>query len=114
MRTAYDLSHVKSVKAWGLLYKGKMAGRMVANYSDNPMGSVCTATVSVWAGPLKPQELYAGKGTGTAGGGGYDKLSAAVYEAIEKMGFAPRKLSHGNGETVTEFEAWGYTVIEVL
>ena len=38
MKTAYDLNHVKSVSALVLLFNGENAGRMVANYSDNPNG----------------------------------------------------------------------------
>ena len=76
----YDMKHVKSVSAYALLYKGKYAGRIVANWSDNPNGSVCTAVVMIHDGPFRDMPVTTGK----AGGGGYDKLSAAVHEAICK------------------------------
>jgi hypothetical protein len=71
---------VKSVSAYVLMYKGKYAGRIVANWSDNPMGSVCTAGVYIFDGPFESMPSTTGK----AGGCGYDKLSAAVHEAICK------------------------------
>jgi len=77
----YDLKHVKSVSAYILLYKGKYAGRIVANWSDNPCGSVCTAGVYIFDGPFESMPTTTGK----AGGGGYDKLSAAVRNALGKI-----------------------------
>ena len=76
----YDMKHIKSVSAYVLMYKGKFAGRIVANWSDNPNGSVCTAVVMIFDGPLDSMPVTTGK----AGGCGYDKLSAAVHEAICK------------------------------
>ncbi len=52
MIPAYELKHCKSVSAVALSFEGKYAGRIVANWSDNPNGSVCTATVAIWHGPL--------------------------------------------------------------
>jgi hypothetical protein len=107
MKTAYDLNHVKSVSALALLFNGENAGRMVANYSDNPNGSVCTATVTAWKGPLKDRQGM----TGRAGGYGYDKLSSAVFQALRKSGIDTIKT---DGETCKMFESLGYQVIEVL
>lgn len=109
MKTAYDLNHVKSVKAWALLFNGEEAGRMVANYSDNPAGSVCTATVSAWKGPLKDRQGMTGK----ARGYGYGKLSSAVFQALRKGGI-DTKNGDGSENTRQEFELLGYQVIEVL
>ena len=114
MKYAHDYSHAKSVTAWGLLYQGKEAGKLIANWSDNPAGSVCAATVWVSAGPLA-EWYYSFPKTGRARGYGYDKLSAAVASAFIAAGVQPRALeSAGNGQTREEFEAWGYTVIRVL
>lgn len=103
----------KSTTAWALLYEGKEAGRVIANWSDNPAGSVCSASVIAFHGPLA--EYGFGYDTvGRADGYGYDKLSTAVSRCFTKA-FCPTKvLKAGNGETRAEFAAWGYTVIEVL
>lgn len=124
-RTAYDLSHVKSVTVWTILrpsgglgfapetlerrrlengepIPASIVGKIVANYSDNPNGSVCTATVSLYdryapAGSIgnRPYTDSTGakhdsgdslKGTGSAGGYGYDKFSAAVADALTDAG----------------------------
>ena len=76
MRSAYELSHVKSVSAMALTHRGGHAGNIVANWGDSDQGSTCTLTLSIWAGPLKGD-----KATGRAGGGGYDKWSAAFDDA---------------------------------
>ncbi len=115
MRTAFDCKHVKSVHAWALLHpdapNGRGAGRIVADFSDNPAGAVCTATVCVWAGPLA--EMPAS--TGRAGGYGYCKFSAAVDEALCKAGQDAGDM-HGRGGSAIRkwFEARGYQCIEVI
>lgn len=84
MRTAYEFSHVKSVTAICLLKGGEPVGSIVANWSDNPAGTVCTATIkidsNVTGENLQGRYLY---GTGKAGGYGYDKLSSAIYQALK-------------------------------
>lgn len=115
-KSAYDYSHVKSVSAWALLFNGEQAGKVVANWSDNPMGSVCTCTITVYAGPGKVwKEGYKSHMTGQAGGCGYDKLSGAFSDALHRFGVAHPNL-HGAGSEACK--AWlrslGYTVIEVL
>ena len=84
-KNIYDYSHVKGVSYACLSHHastrpGGFAGRIVANWSDNPAGSVCTAQVSIWEGPLAciPNTI------GRAGGYGYDKLSAAIQSAITR------------------------------
>ena len=77
----FDMKHVKSVSADVLIYNGQYAGRIVANWSDNPNGSVCTAVIHVFIGPLEDIPVTTGK----AGGYGYDKLSSAVHEALAKV-----------------------------
>lgn len=123
MVTAFDLKHVKGVRAVALLWEGQPAGRIVANYSDNPMGSVCTATVHIWTGPLGGMP----GSTGRAGGCGYDKFSAAVMDAFGiadrattvdphphwEMQIQQAGLEHGNGDTGGAFEELGYQYMEV-
>lgn len=82
-KSAFDCKHVRSVMAYVLTHPdcerpGAIAGRIVGDFSDNPNGAVCTATLHVWAGPLK----FIPTTTGKAGGGGYDKASAAVCDAL--------------------------------
>lgn len=125
-RSAFDCAHVKSVSAWALLFpeeSGKLgeAGKMVANWSDNPNGSVCTATLAIWDGPLKDLE----KCTGQAGGYGYDKLSAAFVDALQRSNFEtldvsrtaekPRPMHAAGKEKAKEWlTKLGYMVIEVI
>lgn len=111
MKSAFECSHVKSVKAYAIMFKGENAGRIVANYSDNPNGSVCTCTVHFWLGPLKDKPGT----TGRAGGYGYDKLSAAFEDAINRIG-VPISEVHGVGETAIEkwLNGHGYKTIKVI
>jgi hypothetical protein len=107
--TTRDMQHAKNTSAWALMKDGHMAGRMVANWNRGTY-ITCTATVI----------LYDNSGfgfrqaTGTAGGYGYDKLSAAVYRALKEMQIEPVKLEPANGLTRAEFEALGFQVVEVL
>ena len=119
MKSAFDFNHVKSVKAWALTFKGEMAGRIVANYSDNPAGSVCVASAGFWGGPFKDKE----HSTGRAGGYGYDKFSAAVSEALHKIGVVneldgrwlkSNALFIGDSSVKNFLEAKGYKVLEVI
>lgn len=119
-KSAFDGSHVKSVSAYVLIHAdsdrpGKVAGRIVANYSDNPNGSVVTATVHVWDGPLAACPST----TGRAGGYGYDKMSAAVYDALDRAEWEGKPtVPHFNGAGMSEvtrwFESLGYVCAGVI
>lgn len=120
MKSAFECKHVKAVTAWVLFYGWDEVGRVVANFSDGRNGSVCTCTVAIWKGPLY-QEGEAR--TGKAGGSGYDKFSAAFYEAItstkqgNKMAMNPNaKNLSGCGAAAVEsyLVELGYRVIRVL
>lgn len=120
-KSAFDCSHVKSVRAWAILHDGKgergsdaNAGRIVANFSDNPNGSVCTLTLHFWGGPL---EIMPGT-TGQAGGYGYDKFSAAMSDALSRAyGLEPEALQFPPSEhlpngipyfpSTSDVAAWG-------
>lgn len=110
MKSAFEFNHVKSVKAWAVLFDGEEAGRIVANFSDNPNGSVCTSSVGFWAGPLKGKE----SSTGRAGGYGYDKFSASVSSALSKIGVKNDVDGRGAASVRSLLEGLGYQVIEVL
>ena len=114
MKNIFDFPHVKSVRAWALMRKGKMAGKIVANFSDNPAGSVCTAQVIIWTGPLSEEKIEV-PALGKAGGYGYDKFSAAVSGSLIRLGFNPGTMS-GEGDTSVKafFEKNGYVVVEVV
>ena len=124
MKTAYDYKHVKGTTAIALIKDGKQAGKIVANWSDNPNGTVCTATVHIecWG------ESYVG--TGRASGYGYDKLSAAIYDALQNAYYhrwdssrdlteihhdlsKVYKVEPGSGNQRHVFELLGYTYIEI-
>jgi hypothetical protein len=114
-KNIFDSKHVKGVKAWALLSNGEMAGKVVANYSDNPMGTVCSASVIIWSGQLKDKITNDGVCIGKAGGYGYDKFSAACDSAIRKMGLNPGDMNGRGAENVKAFlEKNGYTVLEVI
>jgi len=110
MKSAFEMPHVKSVKAWAVTFNGEMAGRIVANYSDNPNGSVCTATVGFWDGPFKNTSAA----TGRAGGYGYDKFSAAVSYALKKISVKNDVDGRGDSSVKSLLENLGYSVIEVI
>lgn len=71
-------------------------GKIIANWSDNPNGSVCTAQVflHIDSDKIVPKQRSVDlMGTptlldcpliGKAGGGGYDKLSAAICYALRE------------------------------
>lgn len=111
MKSAYELKHVSSVRAWALLHDGKEAGRVVANFSDNPAGSVCTCTVNIWAGKFKDLPSMTGK----AGGYGYCKFSAAFADAFWRQKIECSGVNSA-GETAMErfLDEHGYSVIRVL
>jgi hypothetical protein len=134
--SVYDMSHVKSVSFVVLAHPqstrpGNFAGRIVANWSDNPAGSVCTAQMSIWEGPLS----FIPNTIGKAGGYGYDKLSAAIESGLWKakedkalrsssMTQAERELMSalkwpnmgGAGFSVvrTWLGSFGYTVVDAI
>lgn len=73
-RSPYELAGPSRVAAWSLLYAGKPAGKIVADY---PGGSV-TAGVWVWGGPLANLPGTWARVTGN----GYCRFSAAVCKAL--------------------------------
>lgn len=125
MKTIYDYKHVKGVSAVALLKDGQRAGKIVANWSDNPAGTVCTAAVIL---SIDGGEQVSG--IGKAGGYGYDKLSSAIYEALKRCKRSrfidneiidtpfPMhehiKVHPGSGDQRQAFEEAGYTYIEII
>jgi hypothetical protein len=119
MKTIKEFKHVAGTTAKAILFEGKPAGRLIANYSDNPNGTVCTASVIIWAGPLKEaKHPKTGKqfdygNTGKAGGYGYDKLSQAVWQCFENVGIETIRVKPANGQTDEEFTARGYVIFDI-
>lgn len=114
MKRVFDMSGPQSVTAYALIFEGKPAGRILANWSGS---GNCTASVYIFAGPLFEAQKGAKKldfgNIGRAGGGGYDKLSSAVWSCFDAAGIATKELKPGNGQTETEFRLWGYEVFQV-
>jgi hypothetical protein len=119
MKRVHEMKGPQSTTAWALLFNGKPAGKMVANWSNNSNGTVCSASVYIYNGPLDLKQqtskykLDFGN-IGKAGGSGYDKLSQAVYQCFLNCGIETKTVRPANGRTRDEFEAWGYEVIEVI
>lgn len=119
MKRIKEFKHVAGTTAKALIYDGKPAGRIIANWSDNPAGTVCSASVIIWAGPLKDMKHpKTGKGfdygnIGKAGGYGYDKLSQAVWECFNNAGIETVKVKPANGQTDEEFIERGYVIFDI-
>lgn len=89
MKQAREHSHLKSVSVWVLMDKQskEIQGKILANWSDNPNGSVCTCDVILWECEkygLTPKIGTSSVWTGKAGGYGYCKFSTAVHDAINR------------------------------
>ena len=113
-RYVQEMTHVRSVSAVALLYDGVPAGKIIANWSDNDSGSVCTAQICIHGGPFADMPIT----KGSASGCGYCKFSAAVDEAINKVwpGNVERKSFSGAGDNAVEafFKSYGYTYFSIL
>jgi hypothetical protein len=119
MKTIKEFKHVAGTTAKAILFEGKPAGRLIANWSDNPSGTVCTASVIIWAGPLKDakhpktgKEFNYGN-IGKAGGYGYDKLSQAVWQCFQNVGIETVAVKPGNGQTDEEFSMRAYVIFDI-
>jgi hypothetical protein len=113
MKHVTEMKGPKNTTAWALMFEGKFAGKLIANWSDN---NACSCSVLIWAGPLDLKET---KGfdygiVGKAGGYGYDKLSQAVWQVFNKSGIEAKLVRPANGMSRQEFEAWGYEVCEII
>lgn len=131
-KSIYDYSHIKSVSALIILdSKKEIVGKIIANWSDNPAGSVCTAQVFCDSELLKRKRLkypadmlgiggfeYDAPMIGKAGGYGYDKLSSAISQAI-RSGCIEHPKTNFAGAGLSEVKAWfqkelGLTLFEVI
>lgn len=118
-KTVKEMKHVAGTTAKALIYDGKPAGRIIANWSDNPSGTVCSASVIIWGGPLadakneKTGRSFDYGNIGKAGGYGYDKLSQAVWQCFQNVGIETVAVKPGNGQTDQEFTQLGYVVFDV-
>ena len=119
MKRVTDMKGPKNTTAWALLYNSAFAGKLIANWSDNRAGTVCSASLLIWNGPLSNEDKNKGLifdlgNIGKAGGYGYDKLSQAVWQCFKNANLETKKVKPGNGQTREEFEAWGYVVCEII
>ena len=119
MKTIKEFKFVSGTTAKAILFDGKPAGRLIANWSDSRAGSVCSASVIIWAGPLKDskhpktgKELNYGN-IGKAGGYGYDKLSQAVWQCFNNAGVETVAVKPANGRTDEEFTERGYVIFDI-
>lgn len=132
MKNIFDYSHVKSVSCIALIDKTskEVAGKIIANWSDNPNGFACTAQVSIYhpehydlktSYSNKKYEYSDGYipnlAIGKASGYGYDKLSSAIYAAMRK-GFdwtfeAPDFSGVGESGTRKFFESIGLQYVSI-
>jgi hypothetical protein len=113
MKRVNEMQGPKSTTAWALIYEGHYAGKIIANWSNNPSGSVCSASVIIHSGPLNYPKFNYGN-IGKAGGYGYDKLSQAVWQCFQNAGVECKVLQPANGRTSDEFEEWGYVLAQIL
>lgn len=101
---------------WALGWQGEYAGRLLVAWPRDGAGRVY-AGIQAWAGPLGCHEGD-GRDTpieGWAGGYGYDKLSGAVVNALNKAGIAHTLTSGGGRAQVRAWlEGLGYIVWEAL
>lgn len=115
MKSAYETPEVKAVTAAALLWEGKHAGNIVSRRAAKSGG--VTATLSIWLGPW-----LTGAGVSSyAGGGGYDKVSAAIADAallLSEDHPCRIALQHTGGRgwsaVQTAFALAGYRVVEVI
>ncbi len=120
-----------NVEAWALIREGSLAGSIVVHWSR---GGTATARLTIDHGPLwinaevvlsapmfDGDTLTVTSSHGRAGGGGYDKASAAVADAASKVVDGNPNLDalaqldgRGMRAVENEFERWGYVVRRVV
>ena len=110
MKTVPELKFCSGTTAWALLYQGKYAGKVIANWSDNPAGATCSASVVIWDGPLEPNEQLSYSNVGRSQGYGYDKLDSSIRKCLFAAGVdIPTDI-----ESRSWLEKQGYYICEVL
>jgi hypothetical protein len=117
MKSAFETPEVKAVTAAALLWEGEHVGNIVTRYAAKSGG--VTATLNVWRGPWADPAPFTTHGH--AGGGGYDKRSAAIYYAARRLPQQhPCRVAlvetEGRGWSTTraKIEEAGYRVVEVI
>lgn len=117
MKNIYDCDPIKHVSAMVLMKDGKEAGKILASWSKNRAGSVCTAQVFLY-NDRRIRVDAKGFGVcmiGKAGGYGYDKFSTAVAHALAAGGMDRHiSVEAGRGTVAQDLRAAGYDVIEVI
>ena len=122
MKTIFDYKHVKSVSVLVLQDKTtrKIRGKIIANWSKNKFGPICTAQIISFDEKDQPRAFIVSDrciakvdGYGEA----FDRFSAAVAVALTNEDFA---YINFNGEGMNSFEAidffnrYNLELVEVL
>jgi len=105
------------VTAWAILKDGKQAGKVIANWSDNPAGSVCSLAIIGFGEPGDHTiSICNGQVVGKARGYGYCKFSSAFASCLRLNGIETEERLGGVGEGACRawLESEGYTVAEVI
>lgn len=123
MKNIFDYKHVKQTSVIVLFdtKTNELAGKIIANWSDNPMGTVCTAQVIIYGDEKRGIKLKANKHIliGKAGGYGYDKLSSAIASAINNNTTQDLRAKFsgagiGSTECIKFFNALGLNLVSLL
>ena len=103
-KSAYDYASIKSVSAYAITFNGNFCGKIVANHGESQV----TATVCIYGGPRRGMEST----TGVASGYGYDKLSAAIWDAFHRADGGIWKLKDEDWQRILESE--NYVINKVV
>jgi len=112
-KNIFDYKHVKQVSCYSLQDKTTkdITGKIIANWSDNPNGAVCTAQVILWNSNNYNLTQCSGEpiAIGKAGGYGYDKLSAAIDAAMHKgfKDYTGNAAGRGESSIIEYFDSIG-------
>lgn len=110
-----DYKHVQSVRVIVLqdAETQELAGKIIANYSDS---GVCTSKVWIYKGKFSEGEFFEyGFGLNSAGGSGYDKLSATICAAFRPFFDSYQDVAElDSGAIESWFRKHGYIATTIL
>jgi hypothetical protein len=100
------LKHFDNFQGCLLFKDGKYFGKILAYWTKTNIGRTCHAYMLIGDGNA---ETFIGYGK--AGGYGYDKYSAAIYEALQGSGY---HVTFGRGKVQQELEEQGLTIYNLI
>jgi hypothetical protein len=118
-KSAFLCPGPERTSAIALLWGGEMAGKIIVAWPRDGAG-VVRATVQLFCGTDAPHGPEYVAGSGSAGGYGYDKSSAAILDALRRAGLElvgdHGALNGGCGRSAVwaAFRELGYQVVEIL